>query len=229
MCIAVITWFSIITSALEAHSNMRRLARIALFDRECLVWRDGRFATLSSTQLVPGDVIAVQPGTMPCDAVLLSGRECIVDENMLTGESVPVRKVLYSPVADGLQYTPDKNPSCTLYGGTHVAQARAARGSRVLALVVRTRFYSAKGQLLRSILHPREHQQSFVSDSLKFICVMLLGCMALYIWAAVVLASIGADAERIAVSMGPSSRQAASEHSCCLQSCLLVSGSAISC
>lgn len=74
-----------------------------------------------------------------------------------------MRKVPYQPgVADG-QYDPDKHSSCTLYGGTNVAQARApgssypgmgltasaVTGGCALAMVVRTRFYSAKGQLLR--------------------------------------------------------------------------------
>jgi len=34
ICIFVITWFSIITSAVEAHSNMKRLADIAYFATE---------------------------------------------------------------------------------------------------------------------------------------------------------------------------------------------------
>lgn len=38
------------------------------------------------------------------------------------GESVPVRKVPYSPVGDGLGYKPDRSPACTLYSGTVVAQ-----------------------------------------------------------------------------------------------------------
>jgi magnesium-transporting ATPase (P-type) len=49
------------------------------------VLRGGRFLSVPSTELVPGEVIAVVPGTLPCDCVLLTG-ECIVDENMLTGE-----------------------------------------------------------------------------------------------------------------------------------------------
>jgi hypothetical protein len=56
------------------------------------VLRDGRFVRLPSPALVPGDIIIAEPGTLACDAVLLQG-EVIVDENMLTGESVPVRKV----------------------------------------------------------------------------------------------------------------------------------------
>lgn len=52
----------------------------------------GQILSISSDQLVPGDVIVVPDNTiMPCDAVLLSG-QCIVNESMLTGESVPVIK-----------------------------------------------------------------------------------------------------------------------------------------
>lgn len=79
------------------------------------------------------------------------------------GESVPVRKVPYNPSVEGSGYCPDKHSSCTLYGGTQVAQARApgtsysglglspsaSTGGCALAMVARTRFYSAKGQLLR--------------------------------------------------------------------------------
>lgn len=45
-----------------------------------------------------------------------------MDENMLTGEAVPVRKVSYSPAVDGPNYEPDVHKACTLYGGTTVAQ-----------------------------------------------------------------------------------------------------------
>jgi cation-transporting ATPase 13A3/4/5 len=48
------------------------------------VLRGGSFKLMPSQTLVPGDIIAVVPGTLPADCVLLNG-ECIVDENMLTG------------------------------------------------------------------------------------------------------------------------------------------------
>ena len=45
-----------------------------------------------SDQLVPGDVIKVPEGiVLPCDLVLLTG-SAIVNESILTGESIPVMK-----------------------------------------------------------------------------------------------------------------------------------------
>jgi cation-transporting ATPase 13A2 len=153
---------------------------------------------VTSTELVPGDIVVLDAGVLPCDMVLLSG-ECIVDENMLTGESVPVRKTPYSPVADGLLYDPDKHAGCTLYSGTALAQARGKKGQKAVAVVCRTRFYSAKGQLLRSILFPNELNQSFISDSLKFIAVMLTAAILLYIWGMVTLIAVGASSTRIVI------------------------------
>lgn len=48
---------------------------------------------IPSEHLVPGDVVVIPPQgcMMQCDAVLLQGN-CIVNESMLTGESVPVTK-----------------------------------------------------------------------------------------------------------------------------------------
>jgi P-type E1-E2 ATPase len=48
---------------------------------------------IDSINLVPGDVIEIPANgcLMSCDAVLVSGT-CIVNESMLTGESVPVTK-----------------------------------------------------------------------------------------------------------------------------------------
>ena len=74
---------------------------------------------MESSELVPGDVIEIPENqAMPCDLVLLTG-SCIVNESMLTGESIPVIKNslpysttdIYSPVDDG---------KYTLYGGTKV-------------------------------------------------------------------------------------------------------------
>ncbi len=50
------------------------------------------FTEIDSTELVPGDLIKVPNNcVLPCDCILVGGI-CIVNESLLTGESVPVIK-----------------------------------------------------------------------------------------------------------------------------------------
>ncbi|MBQ8569315.1 MAG: HAD-IC family P-type ATPase, partial [Oscillospiraceae bacterium] len=57
------------------------------------VWRDGHLVSISSEELVPDDVIALEAGDkVPADAVILSARSLSADESILTGESVPAPK-----------------------------------------------------------------------------------------------------------------------------------------
>ena len=193
--IMAITLFSIITTVVQAYRYRKRLAALAHYTCEVQVMQPGgSVATMDSTELVPGDVVVVHPGLLPCDLVLLRG-EAIVDENMLTGEAVPVRKVAYVPAVDGPNYDADVCKSCTLYGGTTVAQARPGGVERMaLGVVVRTAFWTAKGDLMKSILFPRSHKQTFASDSMAFIAVMLCLGLAFYIWDIIALMSYGAPA-----------------------------------
>ena len=94
---------------------------------------------IGSTNLVPGDVISIPPDgcLMSCDAVLITGT-CIVNESMLTGESVPVTKSALvhgseatsndeddgSTNEDDIGYDPEKHKRNTLFAGTSVIQPR---------------------------------------------------------------------------------------------------------
>jgi len=58
-----------------------------------LVIRDGRQRRIPGREVVPGDVLVVAEGDrIPADAILRAGINLSVDESLLTGESVPVRK-----------------------------------------------------------------------------------------------------------------------------------------
>ncbi|CAG5864327.1 unnamed protein product [Menidia menidia] len=133
-----------------------------------------------STDLVPGDMMVIPSnGTiMPCDAVLVSGT-CIVNESMLTGESVPVTKTnLPNPVPgereeDDGAYNTEEHKRHTLFCGTHVIQTRFYTGELVKAVVVRTGFSTAKGQLVRSILYPKPTDFKLYRDAYLFLLCLV--------------------------------------------------------
>ncbi len=63
---------------------------------EATVLRGGERKIVSSTLLVPGDVVFLQSGDkIPADVRLLTCREVRVDESTLTGESVPTKKFVH--------------------------------------------------------------------------------------------------------------------------------------
>ena len=57
------------------------------------VLRDGEVKVISADQLVPGDVIILESGDrIPADAIFIEGNSLVVDESLLTGESIGVEK-----------------------------------------------------------------------------------------------------------------------------------------
>lgn len=94
-CIFVISVVSITATVIETRATMKRLREVSRFECEVRVLRNGFWRTVDSAELVPGDVYEVTDPSLtqfPCDSLLLSG-DCIVNESMLTGESVPVSKI----------------------------------------------------------------------------------------------------------------------------------------
>ncbi len=170
--IVVIAGVSIVQSLRETRRRMTEMAALARWDAPVTVWRDGNYQTISSTRLVPGDVVKVETGILPCDLSLLDGG-CVVNESMLTGESVPCVKV-------GVQWPVNRkgdtvvplttDPRHVLYAATKVMQLKPLQPSApVHALVIRTGFATTKGALLLSILYPQPSSFSFVTQSYRFI------------------------------------------------------------
>jgi len=130
---------------------------------------------------------------MQCDAVLLNGN-VIVNESMLTGESVPVTKTALSnsrgtsvSVCND-QYKPGSTSQTLksnqiqdvkldikehsrhiLFSGTQVIQTRYYENEKIKAVVLRTGFNTIKGELVRAILHPKPVDFHFNKDTYKYV------------------------------------------------------------
>ncbi len=79
---------------LQESSAAKALAALAQTTlTEASVLRAGQMRRISSTELVPGDIVVLQSGDkVPADLRLFRCRDLQVDESALTGESVPVSK-----------------------------------------------------------------------------------------------------------------------------------------
>ncbi|KKK26723.1 putative P-type ATPase [Aspergillus rambellii] len=183
-CIFVISVVSIGTTVIETNATMSRLKEMSLFECDIRVLRNGFWRSVTSQELVPGDVFEFSDPSLsqvPCDCILLSG-DCIVNESMLTGESVPVSK---TPLTDeAIDYLNLSAPSVHhniakhfLFNGTKVIRARRPQGvddddAIALAIVMRTGFLTTKGALIRSMLFPKPSGFKFYRDSFRYISVM---------------------------------------------------------
>lgn len=171
--IIILTTISLTTSLIETRSNLSSIRRMAYYETDVNVIREGNVQNISSVELVPGDLIEIPNNSkMPCDAVLIGGA-CIVDEAMLTGESVAVLKDPL-PTHSSAKYDLDLDRRYSLYEGTFIIQARSYAGSKALGIVTRTGFMTMKGKLVRSILFPKPAKLQFYQDSLKFIVVLFV-------------------------------------------------------
>jgi Ca2+-transporting ATPase len=125
--IALILLFNAALGLYQEQRSEAALARLkVLAGAHAWVLRDGEFVRLPTHDLVPGDWARIEAGDrVPADGVLRDPHGVMVDESILTGESVPI----------------DKGPEDEAFSGTLLV-----RGKTLLE-VTRTGALSAMGRL----------------------------------------------------------------------------------
>lgn len=168
--------------------------------------RGGRWQRLLSSELVPGDLVSVsspaaalasgglggysgegEGGVLCADMLLLHG-SAVVNEAMLTGESVPQLKEPPEAEAEqgGQRLDLGLHRSHLLHAGTSVllsAPGDAPKGLRTpdggaVGYVLRTGYATTQGRLLRTILFAKEPVSANNLEVLVYI-LCLLGCALL--------------------------------------------------
>ena len=136
--------------------------------KDKLAMRDAYYEDkVDSTRLVPGDIIYINPDEkVPCDLILLDG-QALIDESLLTGESVPMLK---TPVPRNEALFSDQNKEYIIYAGTYAITSVSStnKDQPAKAMVFQIGFGTTKGRLIRSIMFNDPAMYRFERDSNYF-------------------------------------------------------------
>jgi P-type Ca2+ transporter type 2C len=90
-----------------------------------LVIRDGEHKRIAGREVVRGDVVILAEGDrVPADAVLIQGHDLQTDESLLTGESVPVRKIAGAKVDSSIARRPGGDDLPYVFSGSLIVRGR---------------------------------------------------------------------------------------------------------
>ncbi|MCL6087537.1 MAG: cation-translocating P-type ATPase [Actinobacteria bacterium] len=114
-----------------------------------LVIRDGRQVNIPGREVVTGDILVLKEGNrVPADAFVFSSSNLLIDESLLTGESIPVRKSEADEDNFSQNIRPGGDDTPFVYSGTMIIQGHGM--AKVIATGVNTEMGKI-GKALKSI------------------------------------------------------------------------------
>ncbi|MGL6201884.1 MAG: cation-translocating P-type ATPase [Lachnospiraceae bacterium] len=144
------------------------------------VIRDGQQITIRSEELVPGDIVVLEAGdAVPADARVIECASMKVEEAPLTGESVPVNKMIQALQLGELKDIPLGDRKNMVYMGSTVVYGRGK------AVITGTGMNTEMGKIATALVNakdeatPLQRKLAQLSKVLSFlvigICVVIFG------------------------------------------------------
>ena len=129
--------------------------------------RNYSFERIDVKDIMPGDIIRLENDeTIFFDGVLIKG-SCLVDESLLTGETIPVSKVGMSGRQDQI-----KQENLLFCG----SKCLILREKEVLVMVTATNWNTFKGKIVGSLLYSKMPNSIMKKEVLNFIKWCTIGC-----------------------------------------------------
>ena len=143
------------------------------------VMRDGKIVTLRSEDLVPGDIVVLEAGdSVPADGRIIECASMKIEEAALTGESVPVNKIVNLLNLDGQKDIPLGDRKNMMYMGSTVVYGRGK------AVITGTGMDTEMGKIADALANAQEEEtplQIKLNQLSKFLTVLVVGiCIVIF-------------------------------------------------
>jgi len=156
----------VITVVQEARTERVLEALRDLTSPRALVIRDGDHRRIAGREVVRGDILVLTEGDrVPADAVLIEAQDVQTDESLLTGESVPVRKLARDKTALQAAQRPGGDDLPYVFSGSLVV-----RGSG-LAEVIAIGAHSEIGRIGQSLSSLKTEAPRLQAQTRKLVLV----------------------------------------------------------
>lgn len=141
-----------------------------------LVIRNGEQIRIPWREVVRDDIIILNEGDkVPADCMILRSRNCSVDESLLTGESVPVRKTASEKI-DYKHFRPGGDDQPFIFSGTMMVQGQCV--VKVLSIGIQTEM-GRIGKALSDIKTEKTNLQKEVKKIVTIAFIIAIGlCLA---------------------------------------------------
>ncbi|MDO4667523.1 MAG: heavy metal translocating P-type ATPase [Streptococcus sp.] len=190
--VAIIITLVVLGKYLE-HAAKRRTSQaiqklLQLLPDEATVIRQGQAVLVKTKEIQLGDIVRIKPGeSIPVDGVVLKG-ESYIDESMMTGENLPVKKTIGDPIisatvnqAGTIDYQVTKiGADTTIAQIIHLVEEAQGTKVPIATLADRISLYFVPFVLLLAILSSVSWYflagKSFQFSLLIFISVLVIAC-----------------------------------------------------
>ncbi|PVU96610.1 hypothetical protein BB560_005796, partial [Smittium megazygosporum] len=137
------------------------------------VLRDGHLELVSTTNVVPGEILCFEPGdVIGADCRLFEALNFETDEALLTGEALPVLKTI-APILES---------DCPLGDRTNIGySSTVVTKGRAKGIVFATGMNSEVGKVAAKLMEPSDSKKTKLVEALKFLSWACLGFAIIFV------------------------------------------------
>ena len=173
----------------KAEAAIEALQEIAAATSKVL--RDGKMVTLKSDELVPGDIVVLEAGdAVPADGRIIECASMKIEEAALTGESVPVNKIVDLLQLKEQKDVPLGDRKNMVYMGSTVVYGRGK------AVITGTGMNTEMGKIAKALSQAKDEAtplQMKLNQLSKILTVLVLGICAVIFAVGLFRAGISGD------------------------------------